>query len=148
MQRALAVVDSDEQSREMVREAGELAAGVDADIIVLHVTTKEEFVDNQDRLAEISSEMSSYGVETAQEGARQYAANVANELLGDVDVSTTAVGELGDRRDEILDAARTHDCDYVFVTGAKRSPTGKALFGDDTQSIILNFEGSVVVRTE
>lgn len=148
MQRALAVVDSDEQSREMVREAGELAAGVDADVVVLHVTTEEEFEDNQDRLAELSSEMASYGVETAQEGARQYAANVANELLSDVNVSTTAVGALGNRRDEVLDAARTHDCDYVFITGAKRSPTGKAIFGDDTQSIILSFEGSAVVRTK
>ncbi|WP_129113762.1 universal stress protein [Halegenticoccus tardaugens] len=148
MQRALAVVDSDERSREMVHEAGELAAGVDAEVVILHVTTEEEFRENQDRLAEGSSGTSMYSVETAQEGARQYAANVGTELLGDVDVTITAVGALGEKREEILAAAREHDCDYVFITGANRSPTGKALFGDDAQSIILNFDGSVVVRTE
>ncbi len=132
----------------MVREAGELAAGVGAEVVILHVTTEEEFQENQDRLAEVSSGTSMYSVETAQEGARQYAANAGTELLDDLDVSITPVGALGERRDEILAAARTHGCDYIFVTGTKRSPTGKVLFGDDAQSIILNFEGSVVVRTE
>ncbi|WP_227355848.1 universal stress protein [Haladaptatus salinisoli] len=146
MERALAVVDLDERSKEMVREAGELAAGVDAEVVILHVTTEEEFNDNQDQLAEVT-ETSVYGVETALEGARQYAANLAQELLSDLDVSVTSVGALGEKRDEILSTARKHDCDYVFVTGRERSPTGKALFGDDTQSIILNFDGSVVVRT-
>jgi len=31
----------------------------------------------------------------------------------------------------------------VFLTGKKRSPTGKAVFGDRSQAIILNFDGPV-----
>ncbi len=149
MQRALAVVEPNEHSRKMVREAAELAAGVGAELVLLNVTTEEEFHDNQEQLSEASaSGVGMYNIEKAQEGAQQYAQNVANELLSDLDVSVTPVGKLGERREEILSTAEEYDCDYVFITGRKRSPTGKALFGDDAQAIVLNFEGTVVIETE
>lgn len=148
MERALVVVSSDDRSKDMVREAGELAVGVDAELLILHITTEEEFRDNQDHLAETAAGTSMYNVETAQEGARQYAANLGQELLGELDIEFIPMGVIGERRDEILSTAREQDCDYIFITGKKRSPTGKALFGDEAQSIILNFDGSVVVRTD
>jgi nucleotide-binding universal stress UspA family protein len=147
MERPLVVVSSDDRSKDMLREAGELAAGVGAELIVLHVTTEEEFQENQDNLAKTSAGTSMYNVETAQEGARQYAANLGREVLDGLNIEFIPIGVIGERRDEILTTARKQDCDYVFISGKKRSPTGKALFGDETQSIILNFEGSVVVRT-
>jgi hypothetical protein len=36
----------------------------------------------------------------------------------------------------------------VFLAGRKRSPTGKALFGDQTQAVILDFDGAVTVITK
>ncbi|HET7322798.1 MAG TPA: universal stress protein [Halococcus sp.] len=148
MQRALAVVEPDEHTQEMVREAAELAEGVGAELVLLHVTTEEEFHDNQEQLSKAStSGAGMYNVEKAQEGAQQYAQNVANELLSDLDVAVTPVGKLGERREEILSTDEEYDCDYVFITGRKRSPTGKALFGDDAQAIVLNFEGKVVIET-
>jgi len=35
----------------------------------------------------------------------------------------------------------------VFVRGRRRSPTGKAVFGDTAQAVILNFDGFVTVAT-
>ena len=149
MQRVLAVVEPNERTRKMVREAAELAEGVGAELVLLNVTTEEEFHDNQEQLSEASpSGAGMYNIEKAQEGAQQYAQNVANDLLSDLDVSVTPVGKLGERREEILETAEEYDCDYVFITGRKRSPTGKALFGDDAQAIVLNFEGKVVIETE
>lgn len=147
VQRALVVVDSTEESKEVVREAGELAAGVGAGLVLLHVTTEEEYEKRREKLAAIASNADSLGVTRAREGARQFAENVGNEVLSDVDAAFESVGSIGEKKDEILSVADEEDCDYVFLLGRKRSPTGKALFGDDTQSVILNFEGSTVVRT-
>ncbi|ELZ06028.1 universal stress protein [Natrialba asiatica] len=39
--------------------------------------------------------------------------------------------------------AAEYDCKHVFIAGDKRSPTGKALFGDEAQSVLLHFDGPV-----
>jgi nucleotide-binding universal stress UspA family protein len=46
----------------------------------------------------------------------------------------------------VLQVARRKDCDHVFLSGGKRSPAGKALFGDFAQSVLLGFDGYVTVR--
>ena len=43
MERALAVVDGEESTKELLREAGEIATGVSAELVLLHVTSEEEF---------------------------------------------------------------------------------------------------------
>lgn len=153
MNRALVLVEAaeteevqpTEASKEITRMAGELASGVDAEVYVLHVTTEEEYRNRLDRLGELDV---GYDIDTALKGAQQFAANVSNEVLGDVDVEVHPVGRLGDVEEKVLSAAEEFDCDHLFVAGRRRSPTGKAIFGDLTQSLILNFEGPVTVTTE
>lgn len=147
MEHALAVVDGTETAKKLVREAGELAAGVDAELTLLHVTTEEEYVDRREELANLTDYSIEYDIERAQDGAKNFAANVGREVLDGVDVETESVGALGDRADTVLDMADRRGCDHVFVAGKTRSPTGKALFGDATQQIILDFEGPVTVVT-
>ncbi|WP_327053458.1 universal stress protein [Halomicrococcus gelatinilyticus] len=148
MERALAVVEGSESAKQLVHEAGELASGVGADLVLVHVTTTEEYESTRTSLEQIPSIETSYTAGQALEGARQFAADIGREMLEDVDVEWEAVGRLGDEREEILDAAEEYDCDHVFVAGEKRSPAGKALFGDATQAIILDFDGTVTVVTE
>lgn len=148
MERALAVVSGDERTKELVREAGELAAGVDAELVLLHVTDEEEFAERSAALASVPDFDTSYTVENARDGAREYAKDVARDVLDDLDVEYEAVGALGEEAEEILDVAEDRDCDHVFLTGRRRSPTGKALFGDVAQTVILNFEGAVTILME
>ena len=148
MDKALVVTEPSESAKELTREAGELAAGVGAELVVLHVTTDEEYEKNREQLQKVTGQSDAYGVSQARDGARQFADNVAHEVLGDLDVQYDPVGVVGDARDEILDLARQRNCDYIFLTGESRSPAGKALFGDTAQSVILNFEGTVVAHTE
>jgi nucleotide-binding universal stress UspA family protein len=148
MERALAVVDAEESTKALVREAGELAAAVDAELVLLHVTTDDEYEEMRQTMESIPNNSVGYSAQKAREGAEEFAADIGREVLDGIDVDYEAVGALGDEQTEILDTAAEHDCDHLFIAGEKRSPTGKALFGDLTQSIILNFDGPVTVVTE
>jgi nucleotide-binding universal stress UspA family protein len=148
MDRALAVVDAEESTKALVREAGELAAAVDAELVLLHVTTTEEYEDRRHAMESIPNSSVGYSGQKARQGAGEFADDVGRDVLEGLDVSWEAVGELGDEQTEILDVAEAYDCDHLFIAGEKRSPTGKALFGDLTQSVILNFDGPVTVVTE
>ena len=148
MERALVVIEPTDGSKRLVREAGELAAGVGADLVLLHVTTEEEWEKNRERMSNIANFDDHYGIEQTREGARQFAENVGTEVLSGEDVEFSTTGAIGNRAEQILKAAELENCDYVFMAGKKRSPTGKAVFGDATQSVILNFKGIVSVVTE
>jgi nucleotide-binding universal stress UspA family protein len=148
MDHALAVVGPTETAKTLTREAGKLAAGVDADLTLLHVTDEDEYDEQREQLAKISRGDSTYSVGQAVEGARAYAADIGREVLDDVDIAYETVGSLGDRAETVLTEVRRRDCDHVFLAGKNRSPTGKAVFGDDTQRIILDSSVPVTVVTE
>jgi nucleotide-binding universal stress UspA family protein len=116
--------------------------------VLLHVTTNDEYEEMRQTMETIPDNSVGYSAEKARVGAEEFAADIGREVLEGIDADHEAVGALGDEQTEILDAAEAYDCDHLFIAGEKRSPTGKALFGDLTQSIILNFGGPVTVVTE
>lgn len=145
MDRALAVVEAKEATKELVAEAGKLAAGVDADLVLLHVSTEEDFHERQTAINRIADLDADYGIDSEEAGAKQFAEEIGREVLEDVEY--TAMGKIGNRQDTILQTAREEDIDHIFIHGKQRTPTGKAVFGDLAQAIILNFDGPVTVRT-
>ncbi|SHH26510.1 universal stress protein [Halobaculum gomorrense] len=148
MDHALAVVGPTETAKTLTREAGELAAGVGADLTLLHITDEDDYDEQREQLAQVTRGDSTYSVGQAVEGARAYASDIGREVLEDVDIDYETVGTVGDRAETVVAEARRRGCDHVFIAGRKRSPTGKALFGDDTQRIILDAEMPVTVVTE
>lgn len=146
MDRALAVVDDTETDRRLLAEAGALAGGVGAELVVLTVFDADEFASETQRKADKGLEVES--VEAGTDRATETAREIAASVLSDTDVEYEPVGIVGDRPDDILAAARNRDCDHVFIAGRKRSPTGKAIFGDVAQAVVLNFEGPVSVLTD
>jgi nucleotide-binding universal stress UspA family protein len=147
MERALAVVEADETTKDLVREAGELAGAVGAGLVLVHVTREDEYEDRREELEAIPKQEAQYSIGQALQGARNFAADIGAEVLDDVDVEYEVVGRLGDVSDEVLAVADEEGCDHIFMTGQKRSPTGKAVFGDETQQVILEFDGAVTVVT-
>lgn len=152
MERALVVVDDGEEHRELLAEAGQFADGVGAELVLFSWITPDEYEADAEALEAVeSAEHTSYGGADALDGARNFAREFAADVLGDdrsdVDV-TAAVTDEDDRADEILEAAEENDCDHVFVVGRRRSPTGKVLFGDVAQRVILNFDGPVTVSMD
>ena len=146
MDEALAVYDED--GMELLAEAGELAAGVDAHLTVLAPMTEEEFDEVAETLdAVASAEHTDYGNETvlgaAKQEAREAVRDRYNDLDLDWDVTGTVIADEGAAADGILETATQVGADHVFLSGRQRSPAGKAVFGDRAQAVILNFDGPV-----
>ncbi|WP_232688330.1 universal stress protein [Halobacterium zhouii] len=147
MERAIAVVEATDAAKDLVREAGELAAGVDAELLLVYGITENEYAESRESMSTITDFDVNYTVDEAVDGARKFAADIGREVLSDVDVDYEAVARLGEKGDEVLAVADERDADHIFMAGRKRSPTGKAIFGDVTQRVILEFDGAVTVVT-
>ena len=81
------------------------------------------------------------GASAAQIGSVREATAFLEERGIEVDVTESS----GDPAEQILDVATAEDANLIVVAGRKRSPTGKALFGSVTQSVILNADRPVMV---
>ncbi|UPM44436.1 universal stress protein [Halocatena salina] len=147
MEQLLVVVEPTEPSRELVHEAGEVAEAVGAEVLLIHITTALEYSTRRKAREEPLSSTETYTREEAKEGATRIAREMGDDVLSEFDVEYEASGYLGDRAETILEVADQHDCDHVFLTGRQRSPAGKAIFGDATQKVVLNFDGLVTVST-
>lgn len=151
MDRALVVMDPDESAEKLLAEAGDCVRGTDADVILLAMMTEDAIERELEILNQIGKvEHRSYGETTPLEGAEHFAADVADDILDD-SVDYTAVSRLVDddaEAETILAIADEYGCDHIFIAGRKRSPTGKALFGDRTQQVLLNAESFVTVAMQ
>lgn len=147
MERALVVLN-DREDDDLLREAAELAAGVDAELVLLRLLTSEEIEGDVDMLEQIShTEDIGYSKETVRKSVIKETKTLATEVFEGLEISFTPVAVVyDDEAETIIETAEEHDCDHVFIEGRKRSPTGKVVFGDTTQSILLNFDGRVTVE--
>lgn len=149
MRKALVVANPNEGLDRITREAGELAGGVGAELVLLHVTSENEYEEDRKAMADIDSiEGGSYDIGQAVEGARQFAHDLGSQVLRNIDVEFKATGAVGDEFENIMQTAEDYDCDHIFIAGRRRSPSGKAIFGDTAQRVILNFDNPVTVLTK
>lgn len=158
MDNGLVVLEDTESHRDLLREAGDYAAGTDAELFVLSLVSTDEVDQAVETLDAIRSvEDGSYRSDAILSAARNDAEEIADEVFADREdevgnelaiTAVAAVYEDGERADRILEAAAANDCDHVFIVGQNRSPTGKVLFGNVAQQVILNFEGYVTTTVE
>jgi nucleotide-binding universal stress UspA family protein len=71
--------------------------------------------------------------------------DVVEDRLREADVSTSRRREHGDPAEVIVEVAAELDVDNITMSGRRRSPTGKMLFGSTTQSVLLAAERPVTV---
>ncbi|MFC7214470.1 universal stress protein [Saliphagus sp. GCM10025334] len=148
MHRALLVVDPIDPTKQFVKEAGEIVDAVGAEFLLLHVTSESEYNETQKALNDLNtSEGGSYGVSQAEAGAKQLAEEVGRDVFGADGPSFESVGRVGDTSSQVLKVAEDRECDHIFIAGRKRSPSGKAIFGDAAQRVILNSSVPVTVTT-
>ncbi|WP_247004277.1 universal stress protein [Halosolutus gelatinilyticus] len=152
MNRALVVVESTDSAKRLVRNAGEFAAGTGGELVLLATMNDDEYEHTLETMSTIADvEGTSYSSADVTESGRQFVRDIAGAELTDLDVEyepLCAVVEDGQQARRIVATAAERDCDHVFITGHKRSPTGKAIFGDTAQRVILDFDGPVTVVTD
>ncbi|WP_049972270.1 universal stress protein [Haladaptatus cibarius] len=149
MNRILAVVKPTDTDVELLEEAGAVAAGTGVEVVVLALVSEGSEDASVDSIRQWDGFDATKTDETA-ETVNRFAEYLGSQILDPFGVEYLAVGERIETTrpsSKIIDVAENHDCDHVYVSNRGRSPTGKALFGDTTQSVILNFDGFVTVRT-
>ncbi|WP_340101890.1 universal stress protein [Salinibaculum salinum] len=67
------------------------------------------------------------------------------DMLEDADIATKKRRVHGTPSEEILAVADEVDADAIAMSGRKRSPSGKVLFGSVTQSVLLDANRPVLV---
>ncbi|EMA06402.1 universal stress protein [Haloferax denitrificans] len=153
MDRGLVLIENTDSHADLLREAREHALGADADLVLLVTLTEDEFEETQEVLDTIGDvEHTSYTEQDAFRGAMNDAEEVAREVFStDDEVSYDIVPRIAsekERAETVIEVAEAEGADHVFILGRNRSPTGKALFGDLAQFVILNFDGYVTLHTE
>lgn len=152
MKRGLVLVEDTDAHEELLGEAKSSALGSDAELVLLVTLTESEYEETQEVLDTVGTmEHTRYPDDDAFNGAINEGQRVAQSVFGDGSVSYDVVARIsddGERADAVLDVAEEVDADHVFLLGRNRSPTGKALFGDLAQRVVLNFDGYVTLRTD
>ncbi len=134
---------------ELLDEAGTYANATGTELLLLSFISEAEYENDVDALASIGDiENTSYNDDAVLGGVKQEIEKVATAAFDGrlVDYeSIVKVAEDDEHAERALEVADEHECDHIFVVGKKRSPTGKAIFGDTVQRLILNFDGFVTV---
>ncbi|MEF8814333.1 MAG: universal stress protein [Halovenus sp.] len=79
------------------------------------------------------------------EGEFPSSAKKARERLEDAGVAVEMRREHADPAEAIIEVADEIDADRIVISGRKRSPVGKVLFGSVTQSVLLASDVPVTV---
>lgn len=140
----LAAVGEKRDQEQVISQAHDLATAYGDDLQVLHVIPRDEADSHLEELQSID-EFSDVSFTVEESRARDVARTMAETALDRAALATVEpVGRVGDPANTIIAEADAVDPRYLVVGGRKRSPTGKALFGSVTQSVILNAECPVV----
>ena len=150
MSPALVVIEHADRDRQLLERARSFALGEETHLIVLSLATPdeyEEFAETLDAIGRV--EHTTYDEDAILTGLASDVEDLAAETLGgDVEYVSESTVSSDNQAQDILATAETNDCDHVFVPGRRRSPTGKVVFGDRTQRVILEFDGFVTVSME
>lgn len=125
----------------LIEQASQLARAYDDELVVLHVFTREEFEDRAEGRDDYYLDDGAYDAAKVSEAATDAV------LSGDTP-NVFFQGRIGEPTEEILDEAKRTNARYLVVGGRKRSPVGKAVFGDTTQEILLHATLPVVTVME
>ena len=152
MKRGLVSLRETATHLELLAEAADWVAGADGELVVLWHLDEVEYDGRVDALESVErAEGVDYDHAAIIEGAEADAREFVDSVLSAADIDPqieVSVDSKKARAQTVLNAALEYDCEHVFIVGSSRSPTGKAVFGDFAQQVILNFDGYTTLTTE
>lgn len=142
----LAAIGETERAEQTVTIAHDLATAYDDTLVVLHVVPQEDYDEHKASVEEIP-EFGDFSLTQEEESARRYARRFVDRIVGGVDSEMVELrGRVGDVSTEVLAEAESLDPRFLVISGRRRSPAGKALFGNTAQRILLNADCPVVTK--
>lgn len=135
MYKVLLSIDADEDRAILAAEAVAALPG-NVDVVILNVFEKFTVSDGEARID--SSEL-------YDEDAYPDSVTTAAQILESAGIEPEIRHEHGEPTETILEVAAEIDADTIAVSGRKRTPTGKAIFGSVTQSLLLSADRPVTV---
>lgn len=142
----LAAIDENERSKHTINVAYDLATTYDDTMVALHVVPRKDYEEHRDAIRTIP-EFRDFSLNQEIESAANFAEEFVANTIDDLDPSRIEPqGRVGDVTDEILAAADEIDPRFLVISGRRRSPTGKAIFGNTAQRILLNANCPVVSK--
>ena len=140
----VAAVDRSERAPAIVEEAVELGEAFDEPVEVVHVLTRQKFID----LERTSVSQTEDTVDPNE--VREIAASIAEEIAEPIVDEFVATGAVGDAAGEIVSLAKRRNARYVVIGVRKRSAVGKAVFGSTAQKVLTSVDRSTlaVPRTD
>lgn len=144
MHRVLVVLTDRDADDRLLNAANRYATGTDTELVVCRFIGRDQY--QSDTRNDARDGKQTPTIDMIEAEAATEAEAVADHAFGD-DLTVRTIGAAGELPKKIIEVADDEDCEHVFVSGRKRSPTGKALFGDIAQSVLLRFDGPVTVTT-
>lgn len=140
----LVAVDEKPGTEKVLSVAYDLATTYDDELVAVHVFPEEDVNDHFDSLREIP-EFQDLSFSQESDRARRIAESFIDSYLPEADSNRVrGTGAIGNPADCIVEEADRLDARYVVIGGRRRSPTGKALFGSVTQTVLLRSESPVL----
>ncbi|SNR37661.1 universal stress protein [Halorubrum vacuolatum] len=146
---------------EPIREAARLAVGLDEPLHVVHVRSEKRFEDRNGgegtptfgAVRDAAAEVAAAAFERAFDGTREETiptdgGTVDTAGPGTVPSAVDHVGLIGDPAETIMEHGAHVDASLLVVGGTRRSPVGKAVFGDVTQDVLYGADRPVVACLE
>ncbi|PGF17775.1 universal stress protein UspA [Natrinema sp. CBA1119] len=137
MYKVLLAVDTNEDRSTLAAEAVANLPG-EIEVVLLNVFEEFNVTDGDARID--SSEL--YDEDDLPESV-----TAAEGVLEAAGIDPVTRREHGEPTEVILSVAEEIDADSIAVSGRKRSPAGKAIFGSVTQSLLLSADRPVIVAT-
>ncbi|QLG60315.1 universal stress protein [Halorarum salinum] len=134
----ISAVDDEADDSKVVSVGHDLATAFGDDLVVIHVMTDDTYEDR-------TESSPNYYRDSAAKDAKSVAQRLISSTLGEgTATNITARGRVGSPVEELLAEVNRQDARYLVVGGRKRTPVGKAVFGSNTQSVLLNAEVPVM----
>lgn len=145
MESILIVLDSDSVNDQLLQTAKRHVTGTDISVVVCRIVDQSEYQDSVKQKVKSHEKFDS--IEATETRAAEEAEEIAAEFFDD-SIPYESVGIVGSIPEDALNIAAEMESIHIFIAGAKRSPAGKVLFGDNAQKLILDFDGPVSIITE
>jgi len=126
--------DRDRADR-LAEETVDVAAPTGASVVVAHVFTQEEY---DVAVEKLDFDRKRDEIDPADVARRHEIIRNITAQLEEADIDHEVRGAVGDHGESIVDLAGEVGADRIVIGGRRRSPTGKAVFGSVSQTVLLD----------